>query len=185
MSPLLSRILLTIALFPLAGVLNFVFFVTTDDHFEEPMDTIVPCLLTAAFMIVYWLLLWRKTVRWTSRRITLTFVAAGVAAFIATGVALGMMYVAEYFSDDGAFYIGIMLTTLLWMVGTAFIWRETRSERSERLARGGGEAIVCPACTYDLKGLRETRCPECGARYTIDELFASQPTRAAAEIERS
>jgi hypothetical protein len=36
--------------------------------------------------------------------------------------------------------------------------------------------IVCPLCAYNLRGLVEPRCPECGYRFTWDELL--DPTRA-------
>ena len=36
-------------------------------------------------------------------------------------------------------------------------------------------ALPCPLCEYDLRGLAEPRCPECGYRFTWDEL--ADPTR--------
>jgi hypothetical protein len=35
--------------------------------------------------------------------------------------------------------------------------------------------LPCPLCEYDLRGLTEPRCPECGYHFTWDELF--DPTR--------
>jgi predicted Zn-ribbon and HTH transcriptional regulator len=32
--------------------------------------------------------------------------------------------------------------------------------------------MACPNCGYNLTGLREARCPECGSQFTLDELFA-------------
>jgi hypothetical protein len=37
------------------------------------------------------------------------------------------------------------------------------------------EIILCPMCGYDLRGLPEPRCPECGLRFQWDEL--RDPTR--------
>lgn len=31
--------------------------------------------------------------------------------------------------------------------------------------------LRCPICAYELTGLFETRCPECGAAFNLDELF--------------
>src|SRR5262245_35806158 len=31
-------------------------------------------------------------------------------------------------------------------------------------------SVLCPLCEYDLRGLTEPRCPECGSRFTWDEL---------------
>lgn len=33
--------------------------------------------------------------------------------------------------------------------------------------------LPCPKCGYNLTGLREARCPECGATYTLDELVVT------------
>ena len=35
-----------------------------------------------------------------------------------------------------------------------------------------------------MTGLKGTRCPECGSEFTIDELIAAQPQKAAVELER-
>jgi len=35
---------------------------------------------------------------------------------------------------------------------------------------GAGEPVLCPLCDYDLRGLTEPRCPECGYRFAWDEL---------------
>ncbi len=32
--------------------------------------------------------------------------------------------------------------------------------------------LRCPACEYNMTGLYEARCPECGKLYTLDQLFA-------------
>jgi hypothetical protein len=34
-----------------------------------------------------------------------------------------------------------------------------------------GSAVLCPLCTYDLRGLIEPRCPECGYRFVWAELL--------------
>jgi hypothetical protein len=34
-----------------------------------------------------------------------------------------------------------------------------------------GQAVHCPLCTYDLRGLIEPRCPECGYRFVWTELL--------------
>ena len=76
-----------------------------------------------------------------------------------------------------------MITVLFWLFCTVLVWRETTAERIERLRARSPEAMVCPACGYNLTGLRQTTCPECGARYTIDELAALQPDRETADLQ--
>ena len=59
---------------------------------------------------------------------------------------------------------------------------ETARERAERLNASGRDGVVCPTCGYNLTGLTEPRCPECGSQFTLDQLLASQPSRATAEL---
>lgn len=43
--------------------------------------------------------------------------------------------------------------------------------------------VHCPACGYTLIGLQELRCPECGTRFTIDELIRAQNYGGAAPVK--
>jgi len=63
---------------------------------------------------------------------------------------------------------------LLWLAATIFLWRETPLERVERIKGSSKSAVTCPTCGYNLTGLSEARCPECGTRFTLDELLALQ-----------
>ncbi len=42
------------------------------------------------------------------------------------------------------------------------------------VSASGTVNVHCPSCQYSLVGLTELRCPECGRRFTIDELIALQ-----------
>jgi hypothetical protein len=37
-----------------------------------------------------------------------------------------------------------------------------------------GQAVLCPLCNYDLRGLIEARCPECGYQFVWTELLDEQ-----------
>lgn len=133
--------------------------------------------VTALFVACYWMMLWHSTVVWTRRRRIWT-VASGLAALaFGLGVGQAMSHV------DAALgvFIGGAAAILIWPVLTVLVWRETADERATRLRAAGATAIVCPACGYNLTGLKQTTCPECGASYTINELLAAQPS---CEIER-
>jgi len=54
-----------------------------------------------------------------------------------------------------------------------------------RLQARTGFTVVCPACGYNMTGLNLATCPECGAKYSLDELMAGQPEQQQSEIERS
>lgn len=60
--------------------------------------------------------------------------------------------------------IGFM--TLEWSVGVLVVYLYYRRRRE--LLRGN-----CLACGYDLHGLSEMRCPECGRAFTFEEVHAT------------
>jgi predicted Zn-ribbon and HTH transcriptional regulator len=60
---------------------------------------------------------------------------------------------------------------------TVFCWRESKLERADRLRLSGIDAIACLNCGYNLTGLNEARCPECGSRFTLDQIVASLSRR--------
>ena len=67
---------------------------------------------------------------------------------------------------------------IVWVLATVLLWRETNAERVARMSNLiGNPTVVCPFCGYNLSGLREARCPECGNSFTLDQLAASQPRR--------
>ncbi len=55
---------------------------------------------------------------------------------------------------------------LLWRDGYRKGWRKARTSPP-----------ICPKCGYNLSGLRECRCPECGVNYTLDQLWQSPIVR--------
>ena len=188
MSRLMARILLAILLYPLAALVYlvsvFILIEGLDDYYDYRQRVaygfLVAGCLTWAFMAVYWLLLWRGGVRWTGGRRGLTLGAAfgAMAAASLVGGLAGAVV-------EGGFgwFVASVTAPLLWLVATVLIWRESAAERAARVGDGGRDAVVCPTCGYNLTGLRETRCPECGTQFTIDQLLAQQPGRAGAELQ--
>jgi hypothetical protein len=187
MSRLIASILLSVLLFPLAALLYLlVFFVTEEMHWfhgfiRDEMAFLAAGTVTSAFVGWYWITLWRKTVGWDARRVRRThnLAAAAVVVGAVAGLATGTL--------DGSFgfFIASVTPAVLWLPATVLAWRETDAERAARTkTAGGGRGIPCPACGYDMTGLKGTRCPECGSEYTLDELLAAQPDRAAVELER-
>jgi len=178
MSHLVSRILLAILMFPLATVFYIIVLVMGEHWIRRNLGSetylfIWASLITWGVVAVYWCLLWKSSVKWNSDRILFTFLAAIVAVFVSSVV--GMM-AGSSMPNDFPMFIGGILAIILWLIGTVLIWRETPAERAKRLAASPASAVSCPTCGYNLTGLTETRCPECGSKFTINELLASQPT---------
>ncbi len=190
MSRLIARILLSIFIFPLAALVYMVAFMVLETNLRFSQsnyygrDREVICFIVAGglswlFIAGYWVLLWFKSVQWSGGRVGLTIGAVG-AALIVAGIAGSMTSPID--PSFGAF-VGSVTAPLLWLVGTIFAWRETAAERAARMDNSGRDAIVCPTCGYNLTGLKESRCPECGTQFTLDQLLVRQPHReSAAEL---
>jgi DNA-directed RNA polymerase subunit RPC12/RpoP len=185
MSRLVARILLSIFMFPLAGIFYILIIVVGIDVFRRQMSSRITetamfttaGLLTWIVVAAYWCLLWHASIEWNSRRITWTLMSA-VGAMIAAG-AVGGVIAASMSSSDASFgaFIGGVLAIVLWLIATVFIWRETAAERIKRVSASSANAIACPNCGYNMTGLGEARCPECGSKFTLDELVGSLPNR--------
>ena len=173
MNNLVSRILLSIFLFPLGCLFYatmFLFSVLMLD-LDEYVAIFVAGGATMAFAIFYWVLLWRQAVEWTQWRVIGTALAVLGSVGIAALLALLFMLYDDW--EPGA-VLGTFLAPITWLVATVMIWRETPGERAKRANAFGNRVIFCPRCSYNLTGLHEARCPECGSAYTLDELLAAQ-----------
>ena len=158
-------------------------FVTLLIVFNEWMGMRGPSALPPASLLALlvsssaWLLLWHREVRWTPGRTGATLIAGGAA--VVAGLVVGSMIAAamRWGEMEMGTMFGCMTAYLVWLGGTPFAWRETMRERGERLrtggVAGGRDAVRCPTCGYSMAGLREAKCPECGAAYTIDQLVAA------------
>lgn len=70
--------------------------------------------------------------------------------------------------------LGVLLLVLLTLLAAALfvylVWRNAYF-RGWRAARGAPPR--CPACGYNLSGLSQSRCPECGREYTLEQLWTA------------
>jgi hypothetical protein len=184
MSRLIARILLTVLIFPAATLFYFVSFILIERWVlrDDEAAIVWATVLTCMFMAGYWLMLWFRSVAWTRARVGRTLWSVGGAVFAGGVIGVLLSHSIEYTNVIGT-CLGALCAVVIWIIATIFVWRETEAERAARLARAGADVLVCPACGYNLTGLRESRCPECGASFTLNELLAAQPSRAPAEIE--
>ncbi len=183
MAPTVTRLILSFALVIATPTLFFMALFVGFELFDDWIDQLfgydeelffVPVtLVCVAFFGVGWWLIWRGEVRWVNGRAGRTWgVLAGTLA--ASGVVgMGIALVVPYESEIFGSLFGGLVWIVLWLFGTAWAWRETKVERAGRLAAMGVEALPCPSCGYNLSGLRESKCPECGAAFTLDQLFAA------------
>ncbi len=75
----------------------------------------------------------------------------------------------------------VVLTAGLALMGVGLVWRSgfVRGWRASRSAPPN-----CPQCGYNMTGLTECRCPECGQRFSIDQILATVPELDTALWER-
>ena len=144
---------------------------------REIAGFVVSGIVTSIFIASYWILLWRKSVIWNQRRPFATLAAAGAAIMIAIVLAIMIAAVVRY-SESFPAFVGTVAAPLLWLVATVFICRRP----NECAGHSVTASVVCPACNYNMTGLTTARCPECGAEFTLDQLFSSQPDRESKEL---
>lgn len=124
--------------------------------------------VTAVVAVSVWLAIWRRSVTWSGPVLTRTIVAAILC--LALPIALHFLL-----AGGGNNLQDVILACLpvigwgVWMAVTVYIW-----PLQVRSAGPGDMGPHCPSCGYLLKGLRATRCPECGTEPTLDELWAAQ-----------
>jgi hypothetical protein len=173
MTNLLARILLSIMLLPLA-VIVYVAVLFSMVRPRDEVGFLAATLVTAVFVGLYWVALWRGSVQWTPSRVRRTVLSAlGCAA---VGIVAGFMAITVTHIHDESFgiFIGGLVAIPLWLVATILLWRETALERAERIRQSASDVLFCPRCGYNMTGLHMARCPECGAQYTLNQLFAAQ-----------
>jgi hypothetical protein len=124
----------------------------------------------AALIVVAWTFAWWKEVVRSRRTVAWTIAAAATYVGLATAAAPLMHY------DESSWYFiiwlaGPLMLTGVWFAATALLWT-----RGSAAAVAGpidvNAALRCSACGYSLIGLSEARCPECGRKQTLDELFS-------------
>ena len=179
MSRVLFRLLLTTTLTPATVVvftLIYLFFAWAMGWTQE-QALLLADVVTGLLLAVVWIWIWYRMVRWTPTRYAGVAVVFVGAAIVAALVHQFVVAIHPYFTEVGLVLAGLCWV-MLWTAGTGFVWRESRAERAERLANLGGPNLACPNCGYNLTGLHQARCPECGTEYTLDGLFAANADQA-------
>jgi len=79
--------------------------------------------------------------------------------FIRGGYSNEMSVRAEFFSH-------LFAAPIAFFIAAVVAWKSRSTHRSVEQSR-----IACSQCGYDMRGLSEPRCPECGRMYTLDEFY--------------
>ena len=141
--------------------------------YVRPDDSLIAFLTAVAaggFLAASWWL-------WTrGRRRTVVAPVVITIGIVAATITLGVL-TEESLPGDGEFVV----LGLVFLAAAAIIlvWLNALRHRSPRLRalcdqHDGLPDVRCPTCDYRMVGLTESRCPECGTTYTLDELIARQ-----------
>jgi hypothetical protein len=128
--------------------------------------------------------LWTRTNRHTNRRsnsivyASLLTVAIAAIATVAGLIADEGLRGGQELVTSGIVLLASSVTVLIWLVAI----RQFFSRQDFRNSEDGVPDVRCPNCSYRMARLHESRCPECGTLYTLDQLLAKQdfarPVRA-------
>jgi hypothetical protein len=140
----------------------------------NPREEMVACVLGFCALLYVAALAWI----WTrDRRRHRTFWAA---ALLTIGVVIATILAGVLIDSAirGGEEIVIAGVVFLALAGIVFIWIEAgrRHTRPQPILNpsDGALDVRCPSCDYRMVGLHESRCPECGTAYTLDELLGRQ-----------
>ncbi len=118
--------------------------------------------------VLYWI--WSR-----HRRMRVIWIGASLTFGITLVAILVCVVVTAWFGGDEEFLVsGILLGAGGVIVA---VWTHLYHRHISGRAlydETGTLALRCPACNYSMVGLKESRCPECGREYTLDELLARQ-----------
>ena len=185
MTRLVARLVLAMMILPFSGTLFVILMAVLVGGGRPPKGTefVVMWAVLYTFVAVYWVFVWRSVVRWTPNRVIFTFVM-GVVAILLTLV-FGLLIAVITREDEMAYFFGGGVAPVFWVFTTILIWRESAGERRARLTAAGVDTVACLVCGYNMTGLSEARCPECGARFTLDQLLGAQRTPERGELDET
>ncbi|MHC5109665.1 MAG: RING finger protein [Planctomycetota bacterium] len=124
--------------------------------------------------------IWRGYTR--GRRVLPTIL--GLLAIWATAIPTAVL-IGETFRSEGGFLIAAVMLTAVTASILLILLTAYQQVRGVSICRDDGMVnVFCPGCGYSMIGLRESRCPECGGAYTIDELIREQRYEARTGDQR-
>ncbi len=119
-------------------------------------------LTPVAVFYVGALLIWAPTV-WWSRRKKRNVWLASAALFTLVGVASFWQWLGRLLGFRADYLVAYLGSALALILVSRICWMPPKETRA-------GGAVPCRRCSYDLRGQRECRCPECGEQFTLGDL---------------
>jgi hypothetical protein len=138
-----------------------------------PSDELVVGLavLASGLFIAATAWLWSRKGRWRA----LVSPTIYTVCIVVTTTILCLFVDKTIRGDKDFLFSGLIMlgTAAIMLVWVARLYRLSRG-RPMTNQSDGQVNVQCPNCSYRMVGLRESRCPECGTQYTLDELLAKQ-----------
>lgn len=168
MTKWLSRLTLTGLLFPVGFVILLFSRIYSARSLGFSMHSSMQLagFVTFVTTITCYILIWRGMVNWTRWRQRAT--VAAVALSHPIGIPLGILI--SQGDDDFGWFLSAVLPIAVVVLASVPIWIQSPFKRKPLPPM----SVPCPQCGYDLRGLSEARCPECGTRFTLEQLVRSQ-----------
>lgn len=128
-------------------------------------------LATTTIVVIAWTAIWRRQLP-NNARVIIASVALAVAYI---GLSTAAAPLLDYDDEPRWYFIMWVAAPLmlsgLWFALTGLLW--SRGSAPEIVGPiDVSTALRCTSCGYSLIGLSEARCPECGRKQTLDELFS-------------
>jgi ssDNA-binding Zn-finger/Zn-ribbon topoisomerase 1 len=170
----MTRLVLAPCLFAFNWLIYTLVFQILEENMNQSDEVallLTDCIMAPIFAVA-WIAVWVSVIKWNAGRLLGTAVGFVIACILGVGYFHAMAWSGS-FNDEFNYVLAYMFWMASWITATALLWRTTTRERAIMRADTYAGIVLCPNCRYNLKGLRQTKCPECGSDYTLDELLAA------------
>lgn len=167
---LIARLAACLGLFPVV----FGIFLITNIFLEDygllagPWPGVAALWISASVAVLAWTQIWRRVIRLNRQVMVRTFSSAAILMGIPLVVLTLLEGKVTLFAEATIWCMPI-IGWGTWMAFTAFAWYFHAPPSDHETGP------FCLRCAYSLRGLKATRCPECGDEPTLDELWTGRP----------
>ena len=166
---LVLRLIASLGTIPVVFGIFMIAWVFFDDYTSLVSENapVAGMWVAAMISIVLWISIWAGAVRWSPRVRSLTVLASLVLLALPLGILSKQAAAASQAGGLAEVTIWCMpvIGWGVWMAWTIGTWP------IKPVGRNADDGPKCLRCGYALRGLRATRCPECGDEPTLDELW--------------